>query len=362
MATGRQAGGGAPGTGAAPKNGAYIFLGPELGKKQDALDEIRKRSAGAEETVFYAGETPAGRIAAAVQNHSLFAESRLFIVKNAEQIKKKDEVDILASCAQNLEADTALVFISDETKLAAGLDNAVPKENRRIFYELFESEKSEWVRSFFRREGFSIDGDGVETILEMVENNTEALRRECSRLMLFLSKDRPVGAEDAEKWLSHSRQESAFTLFSRIAAGDLSKALESLHTLLAAKESAQSILAGLAWCFRKLRDYLALLETGEINNFELKKIGLAAPKARDDYASAARRYSAVAADACLAITAEYDILLRSSGSALEPVLMDAYLLKIVTGGGGGGGGAPASGATASGATASGAAAAGAIAR
>jgi DNA polymerase-3 subunit delta len=324
-------------SGAAKKNAdapaAFIFLGPELGKKQDALDEVRKKTGGAalaiEETVFYAGETPAGQIAATVQNHSLFADSRLFIVKNAEQIKKKDEVTLIASCLKELEKGTALVLISDEFRLAAGLDDAVPKENRRVFYELFESEKSEWLRSFFRREGFTISADGIDTILEMVENNTEALRRECSRLMLFLSKGQPVNAADIEKWLSHSREESAFTLFSRIAAGDLSRSIESLHSLLAAKESAQSILAGLAWCFRKLRDYLALLENGAANNsFELKKIGLSAPRARDDYTAAARRYTAAAADTCLALTAEYDILLRSSGAALESILMDAYILKI----------------------------------
>lgn len=317
-----------------PSKNAYIFLGPELGKRQDAVDDIRKKTAGSvppEETVFYAGETPAGQIASAIQNHSLFAESRLFIIKNAELIKKKDEVTLIASCMEMLEAGTTLILVSDEFRLAAGLDDAAVKENRRVFYELFESEKTEWVRSFFRREGFRIENEALAAILELVENNTEALRRECSRLMLFLPKDRPVSAADVEQWLSHSREESAFTLFSRIAAGDLSKALESLHTLIAAKESPQSILAGLAWCFRKLRDYLNLLETGEANNFEMKKIGLSAPKARDDYAAAARRYNAPAADVCLALIAEYDILLRSMGGALELTLMDVFIVKIFRG-------------------------------
>ena len=312
--------------------GGYIFLGPETGKKQDAIEEIRKKFAAGgppEETVFYAGETPLVEIANAVQNHSLFAQSRLFIVKNAEQIKKKEDISLLASCMRELEPDTALILISDEFKLAAGLDDCVPKENRRVFYELFESEKSEWLRSFFRREGYRIEPDGIDVILEMVENNTDALRRECSRLTLFLPKDRPATAADIEKWLSHNREESAFTLFSRIAAGDTSKAVESLHTLLAAKESAQGILATLAWCFRKLRDYLALVKNGEPNSFELKKIGLSSPKARDDYAAAARRYHAAAADACLALTAKYDILTRASGTALEQALMDVYLIKII---------------------------------
>ena len=186
------------------------------------------------------------------------------------------------------------------------------------------------MRSFFRRAGRGIDPDGVDAILEMVENNTDALGRECSRLMLFLPADRPANAQDVEKWISHNREESAFTLFSRIAGGDLSKAVESLHTLLAAKETAPGILAGLAWCFRKLRSYLALAESGgAANNFELKKIGLSSPKNKSDYAAAARRYNAAAADACLALTAEYDILTHASGSAFEQILMDVYVVKII---------------------------------
>jgi DNA polymerase-3 subunit delta len=317
--------------GGAIKNGGYIFLGPEIGKKQDAISELRKKLSGSgtpEEWVFYAGETPAVDIANTVMNHSLFSSSRLFIIKNAEQFKKKEDVNLIASCMGDLESGTVMVLVSDENKLAAGLDESVKKENRKIFYELFESEKNEWVRSFFKREGRGITPDGIDTILEMVENNTDALRRECSRLMLFLPADRPATAQDIEQWLSHSREESAFTLFSRIAAGDISRSIESLHTLLAAKESPQSILAGLAWCFRKLRDYLALLENGEPNSFDLKKIGLSSPKARDDYSAAARRYSARSVDACIALNAEYDILTRSSGTALEQILMDRFIVKL----------------------------------
>ena len=212
-----------------PKNNAYIFLGPEIGKKQDAIGDIRKKlstNRPPEETVFYAVETDAITIANAVQNHSLFAQSRLFIVKNAERITKKDESALIASCMEELESDTTMVLVSDEFRLNAALDSCCPKENRKVFYELFENEKGEWVRSFFKREGRSIDPGAVDMILEMVENNTEALRRECSRLLLFLPKDRPVKAEDIEQWLSHSREESAFTtLFSRIAAGDLAKSI-----------------------------------------------------------------------------------------------------------------------------------------
>jgi DNA polymerase-3 subunit delta len=321
----------------ASKSSAYIFLGPEIGKKQDEIGQIRKKlsETGAyEETVFYSGETPISDIVNIIQNHSLFAQSRLFIIKNAEQIKKKDEINAVAACMKELEAGDsasqcdAMILVSDEFKLSAGLDDACLRENRKVFYEMFEKEKNAWVRSFFRRAGLDIDPSGVDAILEMVENNTDAMQRECSRLVFFLPKDRPARAEDVEQWLFHSREESAFTLFARIAAGDKSKAIESLHTLPAAKESPIGILAGLSWSLRKLRDYLTLCENGEPDNFELKKIGLSAVT-KNNYAAAAHRYNKTDVEKCLALTAEYDILTRASGQALEETLMDVYLLKIM---------------------------------
>jgi DNA polymerase-3 subunit delta len=94
------------------------------------------------------------------------------------------------------------------------------------------------------------------------------------------------------------------------------------------EKTIQMMLAGIASCFRKLRSYHTLVQSGRTDAAELKKIGLSFPKIRDEYIMAARRYSADAADACLSVTAEYDLLIRSMGSALEPVLMDAWLMKI----------------------------------
>jgi len=313
-------------------NNIFILLGPEIGKKKDEITKIKNRISKKEtpeETSYYATETPAAQIAEALMNQSLFAGSRLIIIKCAEQIKKKEDVSMIISSMENMDPNTKLLFVSDEIKIAAGFEGCCPRENKIIFYEMFEREKERWVRDFFTREGAKIDSDAVTAILEMVENNTESMRKECSRLLLFLPKDRPVTEEDVVQWLSHNREESAFTLFYSIAAGDREKAAEILHSLLSRKESPEKIFGGLAWCFRKLRDYLELSKHTEPDSFELKKIGLSSPKAKDYYAAASKRYSSKDADACLALTAEYDILLRSSGTALTDILMYMYLLKIM---------------------------------
>ena len=310
------------------KGHTYLFLGPELGEKQEAIQELRRKlGASVEETTFYAGETATARIVDLLRNGSLFADARLFFIKNAELIDKKEEVELLASYLESPQTGATLVLISDGIGVDKRLEKAVPADSKRIFWELFENRKHEWVENFFRKEGCRVSPEAVDAILELVENNTEALRRECSRLTLFLGKDRAASVEEVEKWLSHSREESAFTLFSRIAAGDLSKSLETLHTLLGAKESPQAILAGLAWCFRKLRDCLALERSGNANDFEYKKIGLASSRLRKDYTQAAHLFP----DAlpCLSLIAEFDMLLRSGLNGLESLLMDFFLYRLL---------------------------------
>lgn len=310
------------------KGSSLLFLGPELGEKQDAIDEIRQRlGKGREETSFYAGETAIAEMVAFLQNGSLFADTRLVFIKNAELIKKKDELDLLGAYMKNPQDNTTLILVSDTTSLARALEAAAPA-GKKVFWEMFDNRKQEWLTTFFKRAGFTIRADGIETILELVENNTSALRQECERLMRFLSKNKPVGTEDIEKWLSHTREESAFTLFSRIAARDFSKSLEILHTLLLAKESPIAIFAGLTWCFKRLRDYTAVVEAGNLSDLEFRKAGFASPKMRKDYESAFRRYGAGGAELCLALTAEFDMRIRQGGADLETLVMDLYLYKI----------------------------------
>ena len=313
---------------------SWLFLGPEIGEKQAAIDQIRgqirKNISGRgefEETVFYAGETAVSVMVSAMRNGSLFADSQLFCVKCAEGIKKKEDIDLLSSCLESQASNTFVILISEETSIARALEKAIPPANKRIFWELSDSRKAEWVETFFRREGFKIRKEGIETILELVENNTDALKRECSRLTIFLDKDREITGEEAEKWLSHTREESAFTLFSRIAAGDFSRSLESARMLLAAKEAPPAIFAALASCYRKLIGYIAIKESGGSED-DYRKIGVSSPGAKRDYSAAGRRYTSATAEDCLALTAEYDMLFRSSLSFPEQILMDRYLFKI----------------------------------
>lgn len=319
-----------------PSGRCLLFAGPELGERGDAVAELRSSLAAAagggdalEEHTLYAGESRIGDVVSLLQNGSLFSQSRLVLLKNAELVKRKDEVELLASYMAKPQDDTVLVLMSDETSIDKRLEASLSRNGKRIFWELFENRKAEWVRSFFRREGLSVSDDAVDTVLELVENNTDALRRECGRLCLFFEKGAALGQAEVESCLAHTREESAFTLFSRIADGDLERSLETARTLLASKEAPVQILAGLTWCFKRLGDYVALASSGRLSDFELRKAGLGSKKAQRDYAAAAKRYDAVAVESSVALLAEYDVLFRSAAGSLDPLLMELFLYRLV---------------------------------
>ena len=308
-------------------NSCFLFLGQELGEKEAALKELRKKistKGSLEETSFYAGETAVGEMVAALRNLPLFAESRLFLIKNAENIKKKEEIDLLSSYMESPQDNTILVLISEENSINKGLEKAGVKQ---VFYELSDQKKSEWVGNFFRSRGYTLNNETIRTILELVENNTAALGSQCSRLLLFLDKEKEIRAAEVEKLLSHTREESAFTLFSRIAAGDFERSLESLRTLLAAKETPVSLFGGLLWCFKKLRDYLAMEDVRD--DTEYRKIGIINPQALRDYAAAARLYNSAAVESCIALIAGYDLKTRSANTFPDYILMDEFLYKVM---------------------------------
>jgi DNA polymerase-3 subunit delta len=120
------------------KGSCLLFLGPEFGEKQDAIGEIRRgihKQSGAppEETSFYAGETALSEMVSVLRKGSLFADARLIFIKNAELLKKKDEVELLASYMAAPQDDTTLIFISDNTGMDKTLEKAAGN-GKRIFW------------------------------------------------------------------------------------------------------------------------------------------------------------------------------------------------------------------------------------
>ncbi len=328
---------------------AYLLLGPETGAKEQELreirDQLRKTDGGEVElSRFYPFETENGEILTVLNNNSLFSDHRMVIISQAEQLGASMVETIANYLAHPVETAT-LIIISSEFYLSQKIMKAIPQKNIKTFYDLLENQKSEWIRTFFRKLGISITAEGIELLIDLTEDNTQELRLICNQLALFWQIDqrkRPIEEEDVETYIYHSRQEDAFTLFPLIARGDLKQSLQSLHSILGSGDSQCSILLvnGLLWQFRRLYSILEALSKGNSENeaylqaqVQGKNSPIKKPKDKTTYRSAIQRFDIDAVRRIIIALGEADLEVKESGSELTSLVLERLLYRIIKCGG-----------------------------
>ena len=324
----------------------YLYTGPEIGEKNEAVsnlkNSLRKKYGQIEEYLFYASESSPAEYLAILQNESLFSDATCVVVKNAELIKKDDEISLITEWISSSQSDSSiLILISEEydysgSKISSKLTKAIPQSNKKTFFELSESRRNDWIKNFFSKNGYKIQEDAVTSILEMLETNTQALKNECSRFLVLFEKDHEITCDDVDSVLSNNREEDAFTLFNAITdytaqdSARFERAIEILQKIRLSKENQSFlILAGLSKCFRNLVTYHKLLSEGNTDEFTLKRNGFTSTKMRSQYSRAVRIWSIGQTYAILASIGECDMEIRSGGSTMEDIYLQKLIYEIV---------------------------------
>ena len=317
----------------------YLFTGPEAGEKEEAIGNIRsaaiKKNGSVDDYRYYASETRIQDVVAQLQNVSLFSPALFVVYRNAELLKGKGDVEFLTQWAKGgaKSSPSTLILVSDENSVDKKIDSLVPSSHKKIFWEMFDSRKEQWVQGFFRKNGVSVTQDAVARILDMVENNTEVLKSECSRFFYCFDRGYTIREEDVDRILSHDREENAFTLFESMADSTkspnqrLEVALEILQKIRMSRESnGVMLIAGLSYCFRQLRSWHLLhSENKNPTDIQLKSAGFSGKKNQERYRNASKIWSPGSVTAIIALLASTDMSIRECGSALE----DTYLFTMV---------------------------------
>lgn len=307
----------------------YLYTGPEFGERSDAVELVKtahkKKFGEIDEHSFYLLETPFNEVMTILQSGTLFSDGVFVVCKNAELIKSKDDVKMVSDWLENADPSAVLVLISDEVTVDAKLEKLIPPANRKKFWEMFDDKKLPWLTSFFSKNGYRIQTPAAELILDMVQNNTQALKNECSRFFLCFPKEHEITEEDVESILIHDREETAFTLFNQISESKESpevrfeKGLMILQKIRLSKDnSSVMIIAGLSSCFRKL---VLWHREGES--------AISGKLMQKQYARAAKIWSVGQATAILADLAATDMEIRSGGTQMEDILLQKLLYEII---------------------------------
>lgn len=317
----------------------YLYTGPEFGRRNDAVDNVKsslkKKFGEVDEHLFYLLETPFSEVMTILTGGTLFTDATCIVCKNAELLKKKDDIALLSDWLKTAEDSSVLILVSDEISVDSKLDKLVPDSNKKKFWEMFDNEKLPWLQGFFRKQGYSIEEDAAQMILDMVENNTESLRNECARFFVCFPKDHTINAEDVDAILVHSREETAFTLFNQIADSTVSPqqrfelGLTILQKIRLSKDnSSVMIISGISSCFRKLIAWHKI-NGSSADSFTLKTNGFASVTMQKQYKNAAKIWTIGQATAILAILSSTDMEIRSGGAMMEDILLQKMLYEIV---------------------------------
>jgi DNA polymerase-3 subunit delta len=322
----------------------YLYTGPELGEKKEKIltlkEALKKKYGSSDDFSYYAADMQMNEVVAQLMTESLFTPASFVVINNAELIKDKKDTDLLSQWVESAKKTgsdaTVLVLTSEEFKVDVKLEKLVPPSNKVVFWEMFEDRKEQWLHSFFQKNGYSIDTDAVEAVLEMVENNTEELKSECSRFFMCFPKGHCVTAAEVEQILSHNREESAFTLFDAMmenapAQKKFENCLSILQKIRMLKKDNDHfvIIGGLLYCFRKLALWHSLNAAGRADELELKKNGFASATVRKQYAQASKIWTPGQVQAVISLLSKTDMEIRSSGMTFQDTQLILMIYEIV---------------------------------
>ncbi|MBN2050324.1 MAG: DNA polymerase III subunit delta [Spirochaetales bacterium] len=313
---------------------AYLLLGPELGKKEAFLTNLKEtlkdRTGGSlEEFRFYPFESDAMEVLALVRNGSLFSSHTLVHILQADALSGNDRNQFIEYLKHPSENAT-VIFSTEEIKINKTFEAAFPKAGRHVFWELFENEKKSWITGFFKQTGHTIDSEAVELILDVVENNTQEMKRECERIILAAGEKTTIEIEDIENFLFHSKEETVFSLFAKMMEGKFVSSLEALGKILDSGEgSPVQLIGGLLWQFRKLLDLRGLLDEHYSFQEACDRLGIRGKKNQANYQAGVSKYTRRELEKILMALADFDATLRQVRSEMEPTLLEMLVYTCV---------------------------------
>ena len=320
----------------------YLLLGPEEGEKESFVEQLIGRIAKAigqapEVHRFYSFDSEIPEVLSVLRNGALFSPYRVALLRNVELLNRKKDLDQLTQYAAHPAAQSSLVMFSEEIgRIDKRLERLVPKENKVIFWEMFENQKMGWILNFFKKRKIRIDSQAASFLLEMVENNTKELKEICEKLSIFFGKGSEIGYADVEKILYHSKDENVFTLFDKIAARDLDASLEVLAKLLLSREADPvGLLAGLLFQVRRLKALKLLIEKRYSYQEAFVQAKITGKRMQKIYSSALQHYTLRELQAIVQLIARFDYRVRSLGSVLHPNLLQLFLYYLIVRGGSG---------------------------
>lgn len=333
---GAASGGSSTGAGAGPAAASGQAGVPQEKSPEEAARKPPKKSI--EEHILHGFDDDAATLVRLLRSPSLFSDGIFVVFRGIEQVRGADQAALLGDYLVHPSENTVLILESTENSLAkipvlAKHGQLIPRQNQKVFWEMFENRREDWLRSRIRERGGSISRDAAELFLETVENNTETMAWEVDKLLLMHANKSEIQVEDIETYLFHSKVETPFTVFAYLAERNLENCLAAIPGILASEGTGIPVLAGIVRQLRILAKIKSLQPRGVPDTALLEEVGLKFKRAQASMLAAASRFSAAETAAALALALHYEFALREFGPAMHAHLLQLFCYQVIVRGG-----------------------------
>ncbi len=318
----------------------YILMGEEPFYPEQLCDLITERALQPFErdfnqSIFYGTDADIDVIIADCQRYPMMAERVLVVVKEAQALKK---IDNLSSYLDNISPSTVLVLLFSGKNM----------DKRTAFYKkaaktctIFESAKVKdeampgWIRSYFQGIGKNIEPDGAMLLAEYAGNDLRKISVEANKLLRAIPQSQDtITTKDIETNIGISREFNATELTNALACADGNKAYKIAYFLGASpkKYPIQMTLGFLFFFFNKVELIHSIMMRDRTSAKDaIAKAGIYSFFA-GPYLAAIANYPLKKTMKVIAFLREYDYKSKSNygGSASEGELLAELVGKILS--------------------------------
>jgi DNA polymerase-3 subunit delta len=245
-----------------PPRRIYLLYGGEEFMKKEIVGSLIQRMLPGENRmfnldIFYGDEFDRNAFRDRISSYPLFAEHRMVILKKYEALAAANREFVLECLASIPDSLTVVVESADEKAEAPKLRTIrALAESQGIAFDckhLTESETLKRVKARLKKEGFGIEPEALDLLVDSVGTQMLDLVNEIDKIAI-LSQGTAVITRDAVKEvIGRYRAESVFAFINRLESQELGDNLKMLNMLLDDGEEPIFILAML---FRKVLQLL----------------------------------------------------------------------------------------------------------
>jgi len=253
----------------------YLFSGEEQFLKEETLSRLKELLISPEMEAFnynllYGFDTDYGQIIATAQSLPVFAEKRLVVVKQAEEMEdRKLEAEmkdqklalLLALLEEYLKSPspfTVLTFVYNENRAFWERGTRTARDYRRkefkllqkyctevSFRRLSEERAKAWTIDHAEKHDYTITPEGVSYLIDLLGTDLTAIANELQKAFIRLGERRRIEVKDLEGSAGRLHRYPIYELTDAIGRKKLAQSLKILHRMIEDGSKPLSILNSL---------------------------------------------------------------------------------------------------------------------